>query len=196
MFQYKFNAFLFFIIVYLFSQSYSISAQICTPPSVLTKEDAWMQSATVNVNIDPSYNTQQRAAIAQAFSNWNFDYNSCSEVFFATPTYQSQPIAGPSINPSSYYDFKFQVYRVNPPSNPSDRGLAVGKARPNMYTIHAYVYINTNVTDPEALKQVMAHEIGHTFGLGECTNCGSTKSVMNDPVPSYNDTNGLSGPTY
>lgn len=40
----------------------------------------------------------------------------------------------------------------------------------------------------------MAHEIGHTFGLGECAGCGDLASVMNSPVPSFNHTGGLTAP--
>lgn len=150
------------------------------------------------VNIDPAYDTDQRAAIAAAFTNWNasrFATGNCSAVVFQTPTYSSTPIAGPGINPTNINDFRFQVYKQNPPGSPTDRGFTEGSANAAGRQFHTWSYLNTAVTVPEALKQLMAHEIGHTFGLGECVNCGSSASLMNGPVSSYNNTNGLSSPT-
>lgn len=65
----------------------------------------------------------------------------------------------------------------------------------------AYTHLHPNITNCTALTQVMAHEIGHTFALGECNNCTHVKtSVMvpancatfdasgNCTAPAYNDT--------
>lgn len=175
-----------------------VSAQICATPPTTAAEDAWTQGSSVVVNIDPAYDTDQRATIAQAFANWNasrFATGNCSAVVFQTPTYAATPIAGPGINPTSINDFRFQVYKQNPPSAPTDRGLTEGSSNAAGRQFHTWSYLNIGVTVPEALKQLMAHEIGHTFGLGECVGCGSSKSVMNGPVSSYNDTSGLSSPT-
>jgi hypothetical protein len=146
------------------------------------------------VNIDPAYDAQQRAAITNAFIHWtaNMFFN-CSMVKFAVPTFSSTPIAGPTIG-GQLGQYKYQVYNQNSPVFPSARGHTqsgtVGAPQ-----LTAWTYLNTAVTVPAALTQVMAHEIGHTFNLEECENCGSTASVMNGPVSNFNDTNGLDGPT-
>jgi len=51
-------------------------------------------------------------------------------------------------------------------------------------------------TDPAALTQAMAHELGHTFGLDDApSDCQNGGSAMN-PAPSVNDTTrGANGPT-
>jgi hypothetical protein len=147
----------------------------------------------INVNIDPGYSTAQRAAIAAAFSNWNAAKTlNCSLITFKTPTYSSTPIAGPGVTDTA--TLRYQVYKQNPPAHPTDRGGTLGVVYAGR-NLAIWTYLNVSVTSSEALKQVMAHEIGHGMGLGECNNCGSSKSVMNTPVSGgYNDTNGLSGP--
>ena len=42
----------------------------------------------------------------------------------------------------------------------------------------AWTTIDPRVTDPAALSHVVAHEIGHTFGLAECDTCERGSSVM------------------
>lgn len=171
------------------------SAQCTTPPGA-TQEDTWAQGAQVQVNIDPTYNTEQRTALAQALTNWNnARLLNCSGVVFGIPTYNATPIAGPTISVGSLTSYKFQVYKLDPPDGSGDRGLTAGKVYPGHYTVTSWSYLNTNVSDPSALTQLLAHEIGHTFGLLECNFCGATQSIVNGPAPSYNDTNGLTSPT-
>ncbi len=56
--------------------------------------------------------------------------------------------------------------------------------------------INPGVTDPVAFNEVMSHEIGHTFGLGECAGCAPGSSAMTLPTsPDLNATGGHDGPT-
>ena len=59
------------------------------------------------------------------------------------------------------------------------------------------VDINQNVTAIGAVTEVLAHEIGHTQALGDCTRCGRNSTVMEsgDTVTSVNDLIGRPGPT-
>ncbi|MDQ3743614.1 MAG: hypothetical protein M3444_04460 [Acidobacteriota bacterium] len=57
------------------------------------------------------------------------------------------------------------------------------------YLNSAVTDINTNVTDCTALQETIAHEIGHTFGLLDCTNCAATSSVMTLPPCTAHDPN-------
>lgn len=51
----------------------------------------------------------------------------------------------------------------------------------------AWTVVDRRVTDPVALSHVMAHEIGHTFGLAECDSCEPGSSVMTRFNGDYND---------
>ena len=58
------------------------------------------------------------------------------------------------------------------------------------------IRINNIVTSSDAITEVFAHEIGHTFGLGDCNRCGLHSSVMEALDPSdVNGLIGLPGPT-
>jgi hypothetical protein len=48
--------------------------------------------------------------------------------------------------------------------------------------------INTNVTNPSAITETLAHEVGHTVGLAHCTDCPLNSSVMvATPIPQGSD---------
>lgn len=51
----------------------------------------------------------------------------------------------------------------------------------------AWTVIDRRVTDPVALSHVVAHEIGHTFGLADCDACRAGSSVMTRFCGDYND---------
>lgn len=60
---------------------------------------------------------------------------------------------------------------------------------------NATININPNITNCEAFKQTLAHEIGHTLGLGECTACYAQKQSMMVGSAGFNDTgNGVTLP--
>lgn len=167
----------------------------CKVPALQPKHFVWKQGVTVQVNIDPAFNTTElRNAVTAAFTNWNNAKTGyCPAITFGTPTFNATPIAGPGIAVDPNVP-KLQVYRQPSPKYPDDRG-AVDGADNGSYTLAAWIYIHPLVTLPAALTQVTAHEIGHTMGLGECTNCGAKTSVMHTPALSYNDATGLAGPT-
>jgi len=49
-------------------------------------------------------------------------------------------------------------------------------------------------TDPAALTQAMAHELGHGMGLWDCTTCKKKQTIMNG-FPGINSDNGLIAPS-
>ncbi len=51
------------------------------------------------------------------------------------------------------------------------------------YTTSASTSLDPLVVDPAAVLEVMAHEIGHPAGLGDCPTCAATASVMGNGPP-------------
>jgi len=59
-----------------------------------------------------------------------------------------------------------------------------------------FIDINPGVTDPTAFIHVVSHEVGHTFGLGECPTCSAGSSAMTLPqTTNLNEAGGHDGPT-
>jgi hypothetical protein len=57
-------------------------------------------------------------------------------------------------------------------------GRIVASARQG-YIESAFILINSEVRKPKLLRKLLMHELGHAFGLRDCSDCGSGKSVMN-----------------
>lgn len=100
------------------------SVQACSFPP-LDQGTTWPQNITVQVNIDPAYNAQQRTAITEAFIRWtaNMFFN-CSMVRFGVPTFSSTPIAGPGVGVQQG-QYKLQVFKQNPPIKPKSSRINV-----------------------------------------------------------------------
>jgi hypothetical protein len=143
-----------------------------SPPN--PKAWAWPQVAEVQVNIDPSFNEQERQAIQTALTNWNNANTSTgngSGVQFLQPTYSSTPISGTNT---------MQITREAPSTCPTCPGTAGGATNGTNRT-DALISLNPNPAFGSFLTNTMAHEVGHTFGLGNCTStcsCWPQNSVM------------------
>jgi len=59
---------------------------------------------------------------------------------------------------------------------------------------HALMLIDPALTNPKALTNAVAHELGHSFGLLDCYNCKDHSTVMNK-LKRMNDSNKMEGPT-
>jgi len=134
----------------------------------------WTESGQVQVviNSDPStdgFTAAQINAIWQAFANWN-SYNgvsgNCSFVTFSQTS----------------GDYICQVIKVGYPNGP--RGLDTGGGNNGAFRTDALIRVNPVVIPSDAglsqLTSAMAHEVGHTFGLGDCTDgsCPCRCSLM------------------
>lgn len=167
-----FSRFLFL----LFCSSVSpLFGQACQNPPVQGAITAWPKYAMVTVNISPSFQLNEREAIEEVFNNWVGVAS--SQVTFQY-SYNTAPITGQNTH---------QVSRTNPQSCVC-QGETLGRDRfGRRYT--ALTNIHPNVTDLTALKQVISHEIGHTFGLADCLYCGAAASAMTlPPSGQWNDT--------
>jgi hypothetical protein len=160
----------------------------CVEPPAKGVRWAWPKNSDVRVNISPDFSplTGARQAVESAFENWqeaNGPDGNGSEVRF-TFTYDPTPASSAGT---------FQVSYGTVRGSAQARTLLRGK-RGGL--LNALCTIDSRVTAPAAVANAMAHEIGHTFGLGECDECPSGGSVMTRYSGDYNDTlNGRSGPS-
>jgi len=157
----------------------------CTNPPTQGANTAWPPNAQVTVNISPGYSQAQRDALTAAFNNWQNSSGNTAGVTF-TFTYNSTPITGAN------------TYQVNSQTISGGQAETGGTANgTNTQRSTAFTNIDPRVTNLTALTQVMAHEIGHTFGLADCTNCAAGTSVMTlPPCCNFNDTtSGRTGPS-
>jgi hypothetical protein len=89
--------------------------------------------------------------------------------------------------------------QVNNFANP-DPNLA-GKAGVNSVdvlngqVVGQEIWVNPAATDPCAVAQTVAHEIGHGFGLGHCATYPDNATVMMTGNRGYDSLNGTYGPT-
>ena len=196
----------------LFGSGVGAQTDNCINPNVLDDKKAFPQNAQITVHVNSTQFTQaQYSCIQTAFNNWNqanqtnwsgvhFNVSYSPDVLVTTNSSGGQPTGGTN------------VYQVNRSSAglTSDMVAGTGGAEGTTNRTNAFTNIHPNVTNCDALAQTMAHEIGHTLGLGECSDCTAPEqSVMigvpcaqwdanhvNCLVPDYNNTDyGLTTPT-
>lgn len=87
-----------------------------------------------------------------------------------------------------------------------ERGIVFDKQKRHLTELRAYstrgdrllswasIVIDPALTNPKALTDAVAHELGHNFGLFDCYSCRAKTTVMNQFGP-INVANEMSGPT-
>lgn len=168
---------------------------------------AWAQNAQVTVVINASQFSQADFdCLKTAFDNWNASSGNGgnqSGVRF-TVTYSNTPVVTGTLDNLSIGSNVYQVNRGQ--VDGSSGGITGGRGNEGGARAEALTIIDSWVGDCSALTDVMAHEIGHTFGLGECPagQCQTPgRSVMGPmactdstcTATDYNHTDGASGPT-
>lgn len=160
----------------------------CTPPPnngsvAAAQQSSWPAGATVRVYIDPAFAQIPGGiqAIQDAFNNWANAGGSG-----VTFQFSSTPVSGQN---------SYRVTQQEPSLGPDYQGETGGQESGG-HRYSAFTNIHPGVSLASALRQAMAHELGHTFGLGDATgNCPNRGSAMN-LASSLNDTaRGADGPT-
>ena len=137
----------------------------------------WPKGAKVIVNIDPSFSPEKIAAIKSSYNNWQTAGSALGNGSGVTFTFTT--LANPSTASLPAGTYRAQVNNF---SNP--RPDLVGKASSNGVdvlngeVVGQEIWVNRSVTDECAVAQTVAHETGHGFGLGDCSNC-SRSSLIN-----------------
>jgi hypothetical protein len=151
----------------------------CIPVSPLpsTNGAAWAHGATVTVIINSNDfpTSSAQTAVQNAFLAWQ-NANTNAGVTFVFTTGTAQPSPGQDLN--THY-----VSRSNTPT-PGETHIAYtgSPTTEGNVTTSAVTNLNTNMTDVNAIRAVMAHEIGHTFGLDDCLDCEQGSTIMSRVV--------------
>src|SRR5919205_2834239 len=132
------------------------------------------QGATVNVMIDPTFSPTQQQAIKDQFEKWKNAGGANVTFKYVSP---SQAGGGATTGGPPIVSVNRQI--------PDKKGAtAQGETEGfswNGWRGDTFIDINPGVTDPTAFIHVISHEIGHTFGLGECPTCPAGSSAMTEP---------------
>lgn len=170
-----------------------------TPPiRESTNGASWPRGSQVRVTINPTYfpvGSPQFEAIKLAFTNWQNGNGVDGSNSGVTFTFTSGVV--------NTVGTKNQIYVTK---GDTDTGAYNRTSFSGVTTLNADIIIDTTVTRADTKTGMVAHEIGETFGLGDCPNCPSGSSVMGPPtcIGSCSDFNnrvlgtsrpGLQGPT-
>src|SRR5687767_13984990 len=183
------------LITVLLTLPYSVTDAAAQVPCALPpaqpegKITAWKQGATVNVLIDPTFSPTQRQAIKDQFEKWKNAGGANVTFKFVEP---SQAGGGATTGGPPIVSVMRQI--------PDKKGAtAQGETEGFSYNGNrgdTFIDINPGVTDPTAFIHVVSHEVGHTFGLGECPTCSAGSSAMTLPqTTNLNEAGGHDGPT-
>lgn len=140
-------------------------------------KNGWPKGTTVNVYVDPSITGDRRTAIITAFANWT----------------QSAGLNGSQVT--------YQIVSQPPPSGTGytvlNQQAALGDRATTFTTTDSGTGVTTkattelspSMTNPAAVLEAMAHEIGHPAGFGHCDLCAPSESIMatRDRYTNYND---------
>jgi hypothetical protein len=147
----------------------------CSPPDRLATSNgaAWGHGSTVAVTINPNDfpTTAERQAIEAAFTAWQ-NANTHSGVTFTFTTGTTDP------NSTNTFYVNRGATQNGAATSVSNTGSPTTSGN---ITTHAATTIDPRVTADHAIASFMAHEIGHTFGLGDCFSCNTAASMMSPP---------------
>lgn len=165
------------------------SAQNCTNSNTApVNKKGWAQGAEVPVYIDPAVQDDRRNAVIDAFTNWNGANSGAgnnSRVHYTIVNTPPPSGTGYVVHDGTLTSDPGTIKRGNTTTSPDASGTTVG----------ANTTIDSRVTSYDAVLEVMAHEIGHPAGFGDCTNCQIGDSVMSlgmSITPDYNTVTGQS----
>ncbi len=153
------------------SSGFEVKAQTCTiQNSPQAYQPGWIKGADVQVYIDPAITGDQRNAVIDAFNNWNAANGSDGTNSGVDYTIVSSPPPAGS--------YSFTVNSTAPTTYPGTRAETGTVTDAYGHTIGATTKLDPQVTNPDAIREVIAHEIGHPAGLDDCYSCATGDSVM------------------
>ncbi len=156
----------------------------CVYPKAWSPDHVWARGSRVTVYLDRSFDASHVQSIKQAFQNWQTHQPGRTAVSFTF-------VGGNAPDGSNTYN----VYNKLPPGYDSSftRGVTGGDTSGDWRT-NSYTYLNPVVSEPDAVLQLMVHEIGHSFGL-KGVNTSAPKDTIMAKASCMNCSDGLNMPT-
>jgi hypothetical protein len=139
-----------------------------SPPRQSSPNGAtWPQGAVINVAINPNdFTIEQQAAIQDAFTSWQNSNSSSGNNSGVTFVFSASTSKPPGTN----------VQYVHREHTQTGAASALSFSGNDMQSVSTG--IDTTMTNADAIRNAMTHEIGHGFGLGDCLDCAQGSSVM------------------
>jgi hypothetical protein len=181
------------LVVLTLHPGYAMADEIGCQVGNADAQQAWAQSpGTINVDVDLS-DPNAVAAVQTAFNNWQA--SPAGQASGVTFNVQQLPLG---VTPTGQY----LVQEGSLPPGEAAVTDTVPSPQPDRTGATTTLNLGSGLdSDPGALERIMAHEIGHTFGLPDAfTNtitglpCQPGTSVMGPMDPS-NPSTSLTGPT-
>jgi hypothetical protein len=181
------------LVVLTLHPGYAMADEIGCQVGNANAQQAWAQSpGTINVEVDLS-DPNAVAAVQTAFNDWQA--SPAGKASGVTFNVQQLPLNG---TPTGQY----LVQEASLPPNEAAVTDTVPSPQLNRTSATTTLNLGSGLdSDPAALERIMAHEIGHTFGLPDAfTNtitglpCQPGTSVMG-PMDASNPSASLTGPT-
>ena len=162
----------------------------CQAPPTQGKVTTWAQGATVNVVIDPTMSSDQQKAVLAQLDKWS-TAGGANVTFNPVAPGAAGPGAAGGGNPILFISLQVPT-NFGPTAQGETRGFSNGSGNRG----DSFIDINPGVTDLTAFTHTVSHELGHTFGLDDCTSCSQGASAMTLPsTPDLNAAGGHDGPT-
>src|SRR5687767_11881388 len=171
------------VVAVLISTGKYLSAQQeipCENPTrlALTNGASWAKGTASNptvvtVFVEPNHFTSlERSAIQSAFTTWQ-NANPGAHVVFNV-TEGTQPPLGSRHN-------TYHVHRGTTTTGGATSISNTGsQTTSGNITTEAQTRIDNSITRLSTIEGMMVHEIGHTFGLGDCIGCTQGSTIMSD----------------
>jgi hypothetical protein len=166
-------AFLLIVLIFFLPQR-SASQTNCNCPTIPPlfpsnpQAYAWPKDATIRVNIDPQFTPQEKEKLIDALENWNLANGSGgnnSGVTFDTENITRSPNPGVAGQTGT-----LQISKTSPANGAADADLDGGSNGTNRTWAH--MRVNPLLINNIEVTKKAAHELGHSFGLGDCTQAG------------------------
>jgi hypothetical protein len=187
-------AILLIAILPLFSQS--MNGQPCWATTCNVGKGAppfgfwtWAPGSTIRLYIlDADFDADELPYLLIPVRNWN-------AVGAATGSRVKFEYAGPTATP--VYCHNCLTIMRGPVFDKVKRHAAelqAYSARNDQILTWAHIVVDPALTNPKAIANAIAHELGHSFGLLDCYGCQSNSTVMNK-FKRFNQPNNMEGPT-